>query len=257
MKVLSMIFAMTFLSGCGCTVVSPGNRGVKVNLGTVQAEAVPEGLIWHLPLVTSVKEFSVQQNTQELTAACFSSDLQQVDMKIKVLFRVPESQIVLLYQKYSGGVFESLIAPRVQEALKETTANETAEGIVKSREKIKLAALKLAIIKIGDLAEVVDIVIEDIKLSKDLEAAIESKMVQQQEAAKAEFIKLKAKTEAETALIRAQGEANAIAVRGKAIKENSGVVELMIAEKWDGKTPMVVGANSGANVLLPINKETK
>lgn len=252
MKKSIVFLAMLFLPGCGCSVVQPGNRGVKVHLGEVDDHAYPEGLVWHLPLVTRIEKFNIQQATEELTASCFSSDLQQVDMQVKVLYRLPEDKVVELYQKYSGNVFQSLVAPRIQESLKETTASETAEGIVKSREKIKSAALALAKSKVGDLVDVVDIVIENIKLSRDLEAAIESKMVQQQEAAKAEFIKAKTTIEAETALIKAKGEASAISVRGKAIAENKGVVDLTIAEKWDGKTPLVVGAGQSANVLLPI-----
>lgn len=253
--VLSILFLSSFLNGCGCSVVKPGQRGVKVFLGEVTPQAVPEGLVWHAPILTNVVKVSVQQTTSELKAECYSSDLQQVEMNIKVLYRIPESQVVTLYQKYSGDVFGSLVAPRVQESLKEVTALKTAENIVKEREKIKADALALAKGKVGELVEIVDIVIENETLSKELETAIESKMVQQQEAAKAEFLKQKARVEAETALIKAQGEANAIRVRSEALSKNPEVIQLMIAEKWDGKAPLVVGnGSSGANLMLPIGK---
>lgn len=254
-KFLILVLFSQFLQACGCTVVDPGTRGIKVNLGEVTNQVIPEGLVWHQPLLTNIVQVSIRQQTKEVKAECYSSDLQPVTLNLKVLYRLPEDKVVTLYQKFSGDPFDALVAPRVNEALKEVTALLTAEGIVKSREKVKTEALAGAKAKVGDLVIIEDIVIENVDLSDDLEKAIESKMVQQQEAAKAEFTKQKAQIEAETALIRAQGEANAINVRGKAIKENPGLVDLTIAEKWNGVAPLVVGAGNGANILLPMEKK--
>ena len=98
--------------------------------------------------------------------------------------------------------------------------------------------------------------LENITLSKELETAIESKMVQEQEAAKARFTQQKAQIEADTAIIKAKGEAEAIRVRAEAIRDNPGLIQLQIVEKWDGKAPLVIGGNAeggnGANILLPL-----
>ena len=81
--------------------------------------------------------------------------------------------------------------------------NQTAEQIVKNREQIKVGALDLARKKIGPALVVEDIVIENIALTRELERAIEQKMVQEQEAAKAKFTQLKAQIEADTAIAMA------------------------------------------------------
>lgn len=253
LRLLVISIAAMALQACGCTVVDPGHRGVKVHLGEVTPQALPEGLVWHMPLLTSVNNVSVQQQTSAMNASCFSSDMQEINLQLKVLYRLPENRIVALFQQYAGDPFNSLVAPRVAEAIKEVTALETAESIAKNRERIKTKALDSAKAKIGELIIVEDIVMENIALSKELATAIENKMVQQQEAAKAEFTKIKAKTDAETAVIRAQGEADAIRIRGAAIKENPRLIELQIAEKWNGVAPLVVGNGEGANILLPVN----
>jgi prohibitin 2 len=126
---------------------------------------------------------------------------------------------------------------------------------VKRREEIKVKTLAAAREKVGQILIVEDIVLENITLTKELEAAIESKMVQEQEAAKARFTQQKAQIEADTAIIRAKGEAEAIRIRAEAIRDNPGLIQLQIVEKWDGKSPLVVGGgadSSGANILLPI-----
>jgi prohibitin 2 len=74
----------------------------------------------------------VRQQTKKVSAACFSSDLQQVALELRVLYRVPDKSVVEIFKQYAGDPFDSLIAPRVQEALKEVTASQTAERIGKS-----------------------------------------------------------------------------------------------------------------------------
>ncbi len=235
-------------------VIQPGSRGVLVTLGKVSPVFAPEGLGFKAPFITSVVSVSVRQQTKVTQADCYSSDLQQIRVALKVLYRVPESMVVRVFQDYYGDPFDSLISPRVAEALKEVTALQSAEMIVKKREEIKSKALAAAKAKVGDLLVIEDIVIEDVALSKELETAIESKMVQEQEAAKAKFTQQKAEIEANTAIIKAKGEAEAIRVRGRALQESPGLVQLQIVEKWNGISPLVVGSGTGANILLPIGE---
>lgn len=234
-------------------VIDPGQRGIVVTMGKVSSFS-SEGLGLKTPFFSDVIRVSVRQQTEELKAPAFSSDMQMLNTTIKVLYRIPESGVVDIFQKYAGNPFDALIAPRVQEALKEATVNESAEGIVKKREMIKAKTLESARRKVGTILVIEDIVIEDVKLSQELENAIEQKMVQEQEAAKANFTKEKATIDAQTAIITAEGEAQAITKRGEAIRKNPGVVELIIAEKWNGVAPLVIGGDKGANIMLPISK---
>jgi prohibitin 2 len=133
-----------------------------------------------------------------------------------------------------------LIAPRVQEALKEVAALQSAEQIVKNREQIKTRALEIARRKIGTLLVLEDIVIQNISLTKELENAIEAKMVQEQEASKSKYVQQRAQIDADTAVIQAKGEAESIRIRGQALKENPTFVDLKIVDKWDGITPLVI-----------------
>ena len=242
-----------FTPGCGCTTVDPGNRGVQVTMGEVNPTPLGEGFHW-VNVVSSVTEVSVRQNTAETKADTFSSDLQHVEVNLKVLYRVPEASVVPIFQKYAGNPFDTLITPRVQESLKEVTAVLTAEQIAKSREEVKQQALALTRKKVGEILVIEDLVIENVTLSPELQRAIEAKMVQQQEAAKAEFTKQKAAIEAETAVVRAKGEAEAFRIRGDALRANPKVIEMQMVEKWDGKAPLVVGGNSnGSNMILPLD----
>ncbi len=241
-------------------VVEPGTRGIKVTLGKAEDRFLPSGFGYKAPFITSIVPMNVRQRTQSLRADCFSSDMQQVIMDLRILYRVPEDSVVQIYKQFAGDPFDSLIAPRVQEAIKEVSAMKTAEQIVKQREEIKEKALAAAKAKIGSKLDVDDIVIRNIDLSKELERAIEAKMVAEQQAAQARFFQVQAQVEAETAVIKAKGEAEALKVRGEALKLNPAFLRLQIVERWNGKSPLVVPAvvsGGNAGLLLPLESGEK
>lgn len=266
-RIATALLLISFaMSGCMCHVVDPGFRSVLVTRGEISNNSYPPGL--YFPFVMAGQDYIdvvVAPQKQEIVEECFSSDLQDLQVKAAVTFRIPESKVTQVYTDYRGTPFDTLIAPRLNEALKESTALRTAEQIVKDREKMKTEALGSLRTKVGDLVVIEDLAIIDVALSKQLQEAIGAKMVQEQEAQKAEFTKQKTVIEAEIAretargdadatLLRAKADAESIRIRGDALRQNSGVVELQMIEKWNGVAPQIVAGSSGLNLLLPAAK---
>jgi prohibitin 2 len=248
-----LIFVIIIAGSSSTYVVNPGYRGVEVTLGKVSPVPKPEGFGLKLPFVTRIYPMLIRQQAGKFDAECYSSDLQQVKIAVQVLYRIPEGKVVTLFRDYSGDPFVSLIQPRVAEAVKELTALRTSELIVQKRDEIKVGSLDSARKKIQDLVLLDDLVLENIGLTDVLEKAIEAKMVQEQEAARARFAQQQVEVEASTVVIKARGEAQSINLRGKALMENPSVLDLQVVERWDGIVPMVVGPNAdGANMLLPL-----
>ena len=248
-----IIFVLILAGSSATYVVEPGHRGVEVTLGRVSPGFKPEGFGFKMPFVTTVAPQLIRQQTAKMEADCYSSDLQQVRIDVRVLYRVPPASVVAIFRDYAGAPFDSLVKPRIAEALNEVTASRTAEVIVQKREEVKSRALESARRKVGDVLVIEDVVLENITLTKALENAIEAKMVQEQEAARARFAQQQAQIEASTAVIKAKGEAESINLRGKALRENPSVLELQIVEHWDGVTPLVVGPGAtGASMMLPL-----
>lgn len=256
-----LIFALITGATSSTTVVEPGHRGVRVTLGKVSPMYETEGLKFKVPFISEINQISVRQQTVELETECYSSDLQQVKATIRVLYRVPENSVVPLFRGYEGSEFEALIKPRVIEALKEAASTQSAEMIVQNRESIKLQTLEATRRKIGELPAggplifIEDTTLSDLSLSPELNAAIEQKMTQREEAARAQYSQQQAEIEAETAIIKAKGEAESIQIRGKELRGNPAFLKLQIVEKWDGISPLVVGgdSDSAANILVPLS----
>ena len=256
-----LIFVLIVSATSMTTVVEPGSRGIRVTLGKVSPTFEAEGLKFKAPFITEIVQLSVRQQTEELSTECYSSDLQQVRATMRILYRIPENAVVPLFRDYEGAEYQALIAPRVVEALKEAASAQSAELIVQNREAIKLQTLEATRKKIGELPEggplisIEDITLSDLTLSAELNAAIEQKMTQREEAERARFVQRQAEIEAQTVIIKAKGDAESIDIRGKALRESPAFLKLQIVERWDGTSPLVIGGatGTGANVLMPLN----
>ena len=234
-------------------IVPPGHRGVVVQLGRVNPEKRGEGIMFKLPVMTQVIDYPVMQLKADGRAESFSSDLQNMTIAYTLMYRVPENQVVRLFQEYKGDPYQTLIEPRVQEAVKQVAAVYRAEDLVKNREKVKHEVLERVRSSVGELLNIADVAITNIDLSNELEQAIEQKVVREQEALAKTFELEREKKQAEITIVKAEAEAKSVSIKGEAIKNSKEVIELEIAQRWDGKAPLSVSVGqAGAQVLLPI-----
>lgn len=256
-KELKLIIAAAlgiFAIPVGCAsykIVDPGHRGVSITLGKVSPQALPEGLNFKKPFIESVIEVPVQQITQDAKTQCFTSDLQVVDVAYSVMYRIPETKVVELYQQFKGDPFDSLVKPRVEEQLKQVTSAYKSEDLVKSREVVKTAVLEKLRKELAGLVDIRDLIVRNLDLSDILEAAIEKKQVYEQEALGKVYQMKTAASEAEITLIKAKAEAESIKIAGEALKENPGVVALKAIDKWDGISPKTLVIGQKSDVLIP------
>lgn len=64
-----------------------------------------------------------------------------------------------------------------------------------------------------------------------------------------------AKGEADAQLLKAEAEAKAIKIRGDALRENPNLVDLVLAERWDGKLPeQYLGGGNDGKILQIMKK---
>src|SRR6188472_1020948 len=102
-----LIFVLVVLGSSATYVVDPGYRGVEVTLGKVSPAFKPEGFGFKLPLITTVAPQLIRQQTAKMQADCYSSDLQQVKIDVRVLYRLPQASVVSIFRDYGGEPFDS------------------------------------------------------------------------------------------------------------------------------------------------------
>lgn len=234
--------------------VDTGNVGVITNFGKITGQVLDSG--WHVVgPVDHVTEISIRTITTQTDAACFSSDLQAVNITLAVQTRITKDNASEIFKNY-GTEYMSQAEPKILDALKAETAKYEAAEIIANRDKIRSETLKAAQDRLQGFVEVDDLSIVNVAFSDDYEKAIEAKQVAQQRAEQAKYELQQAEVEADKKVATAKGEAEAIQIRGDALAKNPAVIDLELINKWDGKAPETLvtsGQGGAASIILPIS----
>jgi regulator of protease activity HflC (stomatin/prohibitin superfamily) len=245
------IFAVLFES---FTIVSAGHAGVQVTLGTVNPVPLTEGVHFVNP-ISSVKEISVRLDTATLKGAnAGTKDLQVVHTDIVVNYRLDGSKVAHIYKDFGFDVDNKVLLPAINESFKAVTAHYDSEELITKRDQVSSAIKAELQEKVGKYGITVnEISLVNFGFSNEYQNAIEQKVIATQSKLKAEQDLQRIKVEAQQAIAKAQGEAEAIRISAQAIQNQGGdaYVRLKAVEKWDGKLPSV---NSGVTPFINVTK---
>ncbi|MCD7889495.1 MAG: prohibitin family protein [Oscillospiraceae bacterium] len=246
LPILIAIVVIIVLANC-ITVVSAGHTGVLVTLGKVEDNVFQEGLHFKAPFIQEVIEIDNRITKLEVSTEAFSKDLQTVSTTLAINYRVDTSMSYSIYKNVGSDYEMVLITPAVNEVLKATVSQYTAEESVTNRTLISDGLLEGLNEKLNDSGlYITDVNIIDFDFSEAYITAIEEKQVAQQQLLKAETEKettiTNAEAEAEAMKIQAEAEAEANRILSESISDE--LVEYYKIEKWDGKLPTITGSGS-------------
>ncbi|MCD7803775.1 MAG: prohibitin family protein [Oscillospiraceae bacterium] len=246
LPILIAIVVIIILANC-ITVVSAGHTGVLVTLGKVEDNVFQEGLHFKAPFIQEVIEIDNRITKLEVSTEAFSKDLQTVSTTLAINYRVDTSMSYSIYKNVGSDYEMVLITPAVNEVLKATVSQYTAEESVTNRTLISDGLLEGLNEKLNDSGlYITDVNIIDFDFSEAYITAIEEKQVAQQQLLKAETEKettiTNAEAEAEAMKIQAEAEAEANRILSESISDE--LVEYYKIEKWDGKLPTITGSGS-------------
>lgn len=249
--VISLVVAGVFLFFCVATVPT-GRVGVVNQFGKITGDVLGEGIHFINP-VNSVIPLDLRMINSTEKTECFSKDLQHVTIYYSLLTRLPKDNAISVLQNIGPHYVETVIVPKVQEVLKQHTAQYDAEDLVAKRDEIRAATIATLVPRVKGVADIQDIVIRNIDFSNEYERAIEEKQVAMQKALKATYELQQAKVEADKRIVEAEGEAKAITLQGEALVKNPAMVRYEAMKKWDGKVPATVLLTDQLNspIVLP------
>jgi regulator of protease activity HflC (stomatin/prohibitin superfamily) len=232
-----IILFILLIPGIGIwTIVDAGHVGVVTKFGAVDRVVNP-GIVLKLPFVESVYSMETRTQKEQVDALAASKDLQQVKSTIALNFHLRGEKAVDVYQNIGEAYTDRIIAPAVQEAFKSTTSKFTASDLIGKREEVKQIAFNELKERLGKYNIIVDdFNIVNFSFSQEFNDAIEQKTIAEQN-------KEKAEVEAQTALIQAQGQAEA----QKKLKDSGSLspeyLQFLAIQKWDGKLPLSTNGN--------------
>lgn len=240
MKKLALIALLPiFLNACA--VVGPGERGVRVSLGSVSQDVKKPGAYLWIPFLLGMKKLDVQLQKSEVESSASSKDMQEITTHVAVNWAIDPTKAVSVYQAIGDedDVLERVITPAVNEVMKAAAAKRTAEEILTKRMEMKKDiddGLKERLEKKGVSLD--DVSIVNLTFSKDFSEAIERKQIAEQEAKQAEYVAQKAIQQAKADVERAKGQAQAQQLVRASITHD--ILMQKAIEKWDGHFPQVM-----------------
>lgn len=246
--VVLIIAALVSLTGI--EFVNSGEIGIVTRYGKIE-ESIGEGGYYYNPLTVDVARVSIKTEKADVEINAGSKDLQGVKIKLAVNYNVSKDLVVELYKSVGPEFVGKVLLPMVNEQTKSVAAKYTAEELITKREEVK----NLIVTAIKERAaalniNVSDVSIVDVDYSAAFNAAIETKVKAEQEALTAKNVLQRFEFEAkqqvaqaqgqkDSAILKAQGEAEAIKIQSSAIQSQGGedYVRLKWIEKWNGALP--------------------
>lgn len=274
----AVLGVLLFVSSC--TSIDTANVGVVKCFGAVQSDVLGEGIHFTRPWpFADVIDVSTATGTTEAEAAAASKDLQGVHTKVAVQWSIVPALAPKLVQGFGygdGAWTNGIMGPAIQEVVKAVSARYTAEQLITQRAAVRSGVeVELNEFVQRTLADkgckgafkIANVAMTNFDFSKEFNVAIEAKVKAEQEALKAVNEKTRRVTQAEADYqekklaadafayktdVESKARAEAIQRESSALKANPELIQLRIAERWDGKLPTFT---SGAVPLLQLKEQ--
>lgn len=278
----------SFCIGLGCLIssfigiVPTGYTGILTTFGAVEDRTISAGINFIAPWQNIVIMDNRAQKV-ELETQAFSSDIQQVDIKMSVNYSIDQQTAQNLYRTVGKNYYDNIMYPRIQENTKAVFSQYSAENLISQREKLSSTIADLMREDISSYGiTVISIAVEDIDFTDAFTNAVEAKQVAAQnkltaeteqaqktmeEQAAAERAIITANAKAQQDIIAAQADLEVVKIQADAALyagEREANMNERIAsalsdklinyywiKQWDGKLPTtVLGANSNYMIDL-------
>ncbi len=282
-KQLLSLFGLLLAIGACISSVPTGHTGIVTTFGRVEEYTFEAGVHFKLPWQEVVRMDNRNQKGT-LQMSCFSSDIQEVDVTYSINYQIEKSNAQTIYRSIGEAYYDTVMVPRIQEAVKSVIAQYTADELVESRNDL---STKIMEILTDDLAsyniQVVSTAVENIDFTDAFTAAVEAKQVAAQnklqaqitqeqaimeESAAAERKVIEANAAAEVAKIQAEADLEVTKIQADAAEyagkkeaaKNEAInksltkelLQYFLVNTWDGKLPDTYVGGEGALSILDI-----
>lgn len=266
-----VLFVVVALGLMGMYTIEQGYRGVVLRFGKV-IDVADSGMHFKIPFVDTVHKMSVRTVKLSNKIAVYSKDIQGAEVVISMNYHLSPDKVQDIYTVNGLNYDEKIIYPQMSAKPKDVFGKYNAVNIVQTREALTSEIQRELEKKFENTGIVIESVqIENIDFSDAYENSVEERMkaevevqkVQQnlaREKINADMMRAKAQGEADAKLAQAEAQAKSIELVGKAeaeairakseaMRDNPNYVQMLQAEKWDGKLPSTMLPNNAMPIL--------
>lgn len=224
--------------------VPTGHTGIVTVFGKVEDRTFEAGVHFTAPW-NSVVNMDNRNQKASIDMQCFSSDIQEVAITYTINYQISKANAQTIYKEIGSNYYDTVITPRVQEAVKSEFAKYTAEELLNKRAELSQDIKSTLTERLQTYnIVVVDASLENLDFSDAFTDAVEAKQVAEQKSKQAKIEQEQKTMEANAAAERAKIEADAnAAVSVIAAEAELNVVQIQAdaAEYAGQKDAAVIG----------------
>ena len=226
-----LAFAAIAMISVSCMRTVPtGHTGIVTTFGRVEDITYEAGVHLCAPW-QSVVNMDNRNQKQSIDLSCFSSDIQEVAVTYTLNYQIAKTNAQTIYKEIGVSYYETVILPRVQEAVKSELAKYTAEELLSNRAQLSEDIKSLLTSKLSAYNIVVlDASMENLDFSDAFTDAVEAKQVAEQKSKQAQIEQQQKTMEANAAAERAEIDANAASAVSKIQADAAAQVSKIQAE---------------------------
>ncbi|HYK97477.1 MAG TPA: prohibitin family protein [Candidatus Acidoferrales bacterium] len=228
------------------TQVGVGEVGIVKHFGAIDPshpDVFDPGIHTKIPFRDEVVIFETRIQKEQIDASAASKDGVTITSTIAVNFHIDSAKAPLILQNIGPDYKNRIIDQQIQQAYKDVTGQYAGLELIQKREEVANKAKETLKDKLLPYFIIVDeFTIPNYEFPKEFNDAILATQVANQQNLQAKQLQDKARTEADTAVIVAQGLANA--QKAQATTLTPEYLQLQAINKWNGALPQYLTPNT-------------
>ncbi len=254
--------ALLILPRC-LLIVQPGTEAVIFNR-LVGVEMVPrrEGIHLLVPLLQFPAIYDVRTQTYNMTTlsedrsvksddslTALTADGQLVDLDVSVRYRLDPPQVPIMHQKVGPDYLNKIIRPASQAVVRNVIARYSAIGVYSEQRAEIQDEIEVELSELMKPEGLIlqDLLLRNVAFSREFQSAIEAKQIAEQEKQREVFRVEQAQLTKQRMIVKAEGEAAGIRLKGEAIRTNPDVIQLEFVRNLSDQVQAIV---SEQNTIL-------
>lgn len=239
----------------GVKVIPAGYVGVVFSaLSGVKPQPLQEGVHLVVPFVDHVNLYDAR--LQEVTLAHAASNGEEgaigarskegldITVDVTVNFRIDRTKAAILHKELGRNYMVTVVRPQVRSKVRDAIGQFNAADLISTQRQAVEASITQSLSEIFSKNNLVldSVLLRELRIPDSVAKAIEQKQTAEQQVAvernrlqqaniSAQRAVVEAEGAAKASVAKARGEAQALSLRGKALRENPQLIQLTVAEK--------------------------
>lgn len=237
---LIIIFVLIFLFKI-YIVIDPGEKAVIFNKATGNLRVTPnEGFYFLVPLVEEPTVYDMKARTYTMSIAQFEGEIKGDDslqaltadgqivlLDISVRYHPDGENLDKLHRRIGVDFVNKVIRPQVRSTVRMIVAEYPVLDVYSGKRTQIQAEMDSQLRDSFKKNYIVleEVLLRNVQFSREFQQAIENKQIAQQEAQRMKYVLERQELEKKRKIIEAEGEAESLRLKGRALAENPALVQ--------------------------------